>query len=170
MANMANMRTTSWVLEGHATRHKELVRKFGHARFVRSCAAAEGRRTIGLQVAPRRPSAAWLRWSITNGRYQGMSARNHRAAFRSKKPAESRAKIFRNGRSQAVRLPKAFRMPGDEVRIRREGELVILEPVAADNGWPAGYWEKLDHLTAGLSDFELPADPIPPPIIRRRRR
>lgn len=39
------------------------------------------------------------------------------------------AKLFRNGRSQAVRLPKEFRFEGDEVRIRRMGESVVLEPV-----------------------------------------
>jgi len=39
------------------------------------------------------------------------------------------AKLFKNGRSQAVRLPKEFRFTGDEVLVRREGEAVILEPV-----------------------------------------
>jgi antitoxin VapB len=39
------------------------------------------------------------------------------------------AKLFKAGGSQAVRLPKAFRFAGDRVRIRREGEAVILEPV-----------------------------------------
>ena len=39
------------------------------------------------------------------------------------------AKLFRNGRSQAVRLPREFRLEGDEVRIRRVGEGVLLEPV-----------------------------------------
>jgi antitoxin VapB len=39
------------------------------------------------------------------------------------------AKLFRNGRSQAVRLPKEFRFEGDEVRIRREGQRVVLEPI-----------------------------------------
>jgi antitoxin VapB len=39
------------------------------------------------------------------------------------------AKLFRNGNSQAVRLPQEFRFPGDEVRIRKEGDAVILEPV-----------------------------------------
>lgn len=42
------------------------------------------------------------------------------------------AKLFWSGRSQAVRLPKEFRMEGDEVRIRRQGAAVILEPVASD--------------------------------------
>ena len=39
------------------------------------------------------------------------------------------AKLFKHGRSQAVRLPKEFRMPGTEVRVRRIGRGVLLEPV-----------------------------------------
>jgi antitoxin VapB len=39
------------------------------------------------------------------------------------------AKIFIHGRSQAVRLPKAFRLPGSEVRVRRVGRGVLLEPI-----------------------------------------
>lgn len=31
------------------------------------------------------------------------------------------AKLFKHGGSQAVRLPKAFRLPGKEVRVRRLG-------------------------------------------------
>ena len=42
------------------------------------------------------------------------------------------AKLFRSGRSQAVRLPKEFRFSGDRVRIRRVGTRVLLEPMAAD--------------------------------------
>ncbi len=38
------------------------------------------------------------------------------------------AKIFQNGRSQAVRLPKAFRFDTDEVYIQKEGERLILSP------------------------------------------
>ena len=43
----------------------------------------------------------------------------------------ARAKLFLNGGSQAVRLPKACRFPADtgEVRVRLEGRRVILEPV-----------------------------------------
>ena len=41
----------------------------------------------------------------------------------------ARAKLFQNGGSQAVRLPKACRFPGqEEVLVRREGRRVILEP------------------------------------------
>jgi len=39
------------------------------------------------------------------------------------------AKIFKHGRSQAVRLPKEFRLPGTEVRVRRVGRGVLLEPI-----------------------------------------
>src|SRR5215212_8371123 len=39
------------------------------------------------------------------------------------------AKLFKHGRSQAVRLPKEFRMPGTEVRVRRIGRGVLLEPI-----------------------------------------
>jgi antitoxin VapB len=39
------------------------------------------------------------------------------------------AKIFQNGRSQAVRLPKAFRMEGKEVKISKQGNKIILEPI-----------------------------------------
>jgi antitoxin VapB len=42
------------------------------------------------------------------------------------------AKLFMTGRSQAVRLPKEFRFDGSEVRIRREGTRVILEPLPVD--------------------------------------
>jgi antitoxin VapB len=42
------------------------------------------------------------------------------------------ARLFTHGRSQAVRLPKEFRLPGDRVRVRRLGDGVLLEPIAAD--------------------------------------
>jgi antitoxin VapB len=41
------------------------------------------------------------------------------------------AKLFLNGRSQAVRLPLEFRFPGNEVRISRHGNGVLLEPVVS---------------------------------------
>ena len=47
------------------------------------------------------------------------------------------AKIFRHGGSQAVRLPKDFRFETTEVRIRRHGAWVILEPVPQDWAWLA---------------------------------
>jgi antitoxin VapB len=54
---------------------------------------------------------------------------------------QSRAKLFTHGGSQAVRLPKAFRFDGAEVRIRRDGDRVILEPVGYD---PDLFWARID--------------------------
>jgi antitoxin VapB len=45
------------------------------------------------------------------------------------------AKVFWSGRSQAVRLPKEFRVESDEVLIRRQGNRIILEPIAKDWAW-----------------------------------
>ena len=42
------------------------------------------------------------------------------------------AKIFMHGRSQAVRLPVAFRLPGDRVRVRRVEAGILLEPIVTD--------------------------------------
>ena len=44
------------------------------------------------------------------------------------------AKLFKTGRSQAVRLPKKYRFEGEAVRIRKHGNGVILEPIAK-NDW-----------------------------------
>ena len=41
------------------------------------------------------------------------------------------AKLFMHGRSQAVRLPKEFRLPGTQVRVTRSGRGILLEPLAS---------------------------------------
>lgn len=46
------------------------------------------------------------------------------------------AKLFRNGRSQAVRLPKAYAMPGDEVYVKRVNGVVMLIPKDQDPWGP----------------------------------
>jgi antitoxin VapB len=57
------------------------------------------------------------------------------------------AKLFRNGRSQAVLLPHEFRFAGDRVRIRRVARGVLLEPLVTDaTEWFA---ELLRRRTAG---------------------
>ena len=58
------------------------------------------------------------------------------------------AKLFKHGRSQAVRLPKDFRMPGTEVRVRRIGRGVLLEPIDVPydvKAWFARIDEYLDE-------------------------
>ncbi len=76
-------------------------------------------------------------------------------------PEERRAKLFMNGRSQAVRLPKEFRFDGSEVRIRKVGSAVILEPVEK-RGWPPGFWEEFDRLPPISEEFEEAVrEPLP---------
>jgi len=41
--------------------------------------------------------------------------------------AQRRVKLFRNGRNQAVRIPREFELPGDEAILRKEGERLIIE-------------------------------------------
>lgn len=69
------------------------------------------------------------------------------------------AKVFWNGRSQAVRLPQDYRFKGNEVAIRREGDKVVLEPLLRQN-WPEGYWKRLKSLSRQL-DLE-PITPLAP--------
>jgi antitoxin VapB len=76
--------------------------------------------------------------------------------------AETRtAKLFTHGRSQAVRLPKEFRLPGKEVRVRRVGNGVLLEPIETDvQAW-------FDRLDAYGDEVFMPEGrehpPMPPP-------
>jgi len=75
-------------------------------------------------------------------------------------PRRTVAKLFQNGRSQAVRLPREFRFEGDRVRIRRVPQGVLLEPMIADT---ATWFEELDRLNS---------EPFPPraqPVTPRRR-
>jgi antitoxin VapB len=67
------------------------------------------------------------------------------------------AKLFWSGRSQAVRLPKNYRFDGREVRIRRHGNAVVLEPVPRD-------WQWLDAIAGKLDrDFIAAAKEKPQP-------
>ena len=58
-------------------------------------------------------------------------------------PKEGTARLFANGKSQAVRLPKQFRFPGEAVRIRRVGDGVLLQPIGLS---PAEWFQKLDSV------------------------
>lgn len=79
-------------------------------------------------------------------------------------PAEKppTAKLFMHGRSQAVRLPRAFRFEGTEVRVSRVGDKVILEPLEKPpfdyDAWRA----TLDAL--GARDFLPDGLPDDPPV------
>jgi antitoxin VapB len=73
------------------------------------------------------------------------------------------AKLFRNGRSQAVRLPREFRFEGSQVRVRRLAQGVLLEPLIAN----AGEWfAELDR--ARETPFMGKGEPRNQPIAPRR--
>jgi antitoxin VapB len=69
------------------------------------------------------------------------------------------AKIFWNGRSQAVRLPKAYRFAGSEVSIRREGDKVILEPATGDLS--------AEVASCAHQDFDAATDAVGADVARR---
>lgn len=68
---------------------------------------------------------------------------------------EETAAIFESRGSQAVRLPKEYRFEGSAVRVRRDGQAVVLEPIEKA-GWPEGYWERLDALAPLPDDLTGP--------------
>lgn len=70
-------------------------------------------------------------------------------------PERSTAKLFMHSRSQAVRLPKEFRFEGTEVRIRRNGDQVILEPMEKGPIDLDRFWAEFDAI--GTEDV-FPAD------------
>ena len=41
---------------------------------------------------------------------------------------ERRVKVFRNGRNQAIRIPREYELPGDEAVLRKEGSRLVIEP------------------------------------------
>lgn len=73
------------------------------------------------------------------------------------------AKLFRNGRSQAVRLPREFRFEGNEVRIRHIDGGVLLEPIIADT---RKWFDELDRFKAEA--FMKKASRNQPPAPRRK--
>lgn len=65
---------------------------------------------------------------------------------------ERRVRLFKNGRNQAVRIPREFELPGDEAILRKEGDRLILEPAV-----PTSLIAVLDMLEP--LEEELPAIP-----------
>ncbi len=61
-------------------------------------------------------------------------------------PETGIAKLFRNGRSQAVRLPREFRFAGSQVRVRKVRNGVLLQPLISD---PMEWFHELDRINAG---------------------
>ncbi len=83
-------------------------------------------------------------------------------ASASSPPQEPRAKLFKHGRSQAVRLPKEFRLPGKEARVSKIGDKVILEPIEEKKKFdPKTFWAAIDAL--GGEDLFADGPPEDPP-------
>lgn len=65
--------------------------------------------------------------------------------------SNKRASVFWNGGSQAIRLPKEFRVEGDSMQIEKHGEVIILRP--AEKEWTSDFWACLGTVSP---DFERP--------------
>jgi antitoxin VapB len=72
------------------------------------------------------------------------------------------AKLFKHGRSQAVRLPKEFRLPGTEVRVRWIGRSVLLEPMKRSAEDIRAIFAEIDRLRS--DDFLAEGRPEQPPM------
>ena len=73
---------------------------------------------------------------------------------------DSRAvKLFRNGRNQAVRIPREFELPGDEAIMRKENGKLIIEPKKKQTlAELLQTFEKIDEEWPEIED--LPAEPF----------
>ena len=67
---------------------------------------------------------------------------------------ERRVKLFKNGRSQAVRIPREFELPGEDAIMRKEGSRIIMEAAP-----PCSPLARLKTLYFGPID-DLPAEPF----------
>lgn len=72
---------------------------------------------------------------------------------------ERRVKLFKNGRNQAVRIPREFELPGDDAIMHKEGDRLIIEPAQSKS-----LLAVLAELKPLEEDFppidELPSDPV----------
>lgn len=73
--------------------------------------------------------------------------------------AQRRVKLFRNGRNQAIRIPREFEMAGEEAILRKDGDRLIIEPAP-----PRSLLAVLASLEPLDEDFppipELPTDRV----------
>jgi antitoxin VapB len=136
-----------------------------------------------LTLAGRRPSPATLRWSTSSSvaatpvlqpeyrfawilRGKRRPARRAACAFspsayvpayaQRERAMERHVKLFRNGRNQAVRIPREFELPGTDAIMRKEGDRLVLELAPKHS---------IDRLLAALATLEdLPEDEQLPEI------
>jgi antitoxin VapB len=68
-------------------------------------------------------------------------------------------RLFRNGRSQAVRIPREIELPGDDAIMRKEGDRLIIEPAP-----PRSLLAVLATLTPLAETFPPIPDAVPDPV------
>jgi len=71
--------------------------------------------------------------------------------------SERHVRLFRNGRNQALRIPREFELEGEEAIIHKEGDRLIVEPVR--KGRLLALLASLDPLTEPFPDID---DDLPP--------
>ncbi|HEY0838331.1 MAG TPA: AbrB/MazE/SpoVT family DNA-binding domain-containing protein [Azospirillum sp.] len=72
---------------------------------------------------------------------------------------ERHVKLFRNGRNQAVRIPREFELPGEDAVMRKDGDRLIIEP--AQPTTLLGVLATLGPLDEEFPDIpDLPPDPV----------
>ena len=69
---------------------------------------------------------------------------------------ERHVKLFKNGRNQAVRIPREFELPGEDAVMRKEGDRLVIEPVA-----PKSLLALLATLSPLDEEFPPISDPAP---------
>jgi antitoxin VapB len=73
--------------------------------------------------------------------------------------AERHVKLFKNGRSQAVRIPREFELPGNDAIMRKEGQRLIIEPAPVLS--LAAYLATLQPIEEDFGAIDdLPADDV----------
>ena len=77
-------------------------------------------------------------------------------------PTAITAKLFKNGNSQAVRLPKEFRFEGEEVYIKKVGKKVILEPKPTREEWLRKVRKFFESPVVVSDDFMADRRDVPP--------
>jgi len=73
--------------------------------------------------------------------------------------SERHVKLFKNGRNQAVRIPREFELPGEDAIMRKEGDRLIIEPTP-----PKSLLALLATLAPLDEEFPPIPDPAPDPI------
>ena len=71
------------------------------------------------------------------------------------------AKVFLNGRSQAIRIPKAFRVEGDEVYIEKIGDSLIITPKKEN------HWDNFSHALSEIDASDFMLERTEPPMDKR---